>query len=99
MGEGGVVELASEEEGREKQALGVACAFGSRLHHSLASSLSCISTSACMPRDNEQKALAQGLASGSRWITQAPALAMNIGDAPSVGASTQCRAPGVHSAP
>ncbi|EQB78919.1 hypothetical protein CB1_001603003 [Camelus ferus] len=51
-----------------------------------------------MPRDKGRKALAQGLASGSRWITRAPALAAGTGDAPSVGASTVCRARDVYSA-
>lgn len=39
---------------------------------------------ACTPRDNERKALAQGLASGSRWITRVPALAVGTGDTPSM---------------
>lgn len=85
--------------GAKTQAPGCGVQVWARLHHSLAASHSGTSSSACMPRDNERKALAQGLASGSRWITRAPALAVGTGDAPSVAVSIVCRALGLHSAP
>lgn len=53
----------------------------------------------CTPRDNERKALAQGLASGSRWITRVPALAVGTGSHALDAASRPCGTLGVHATP
>lgn len=68
------------------------CRFAPRLHHSLAPSHLSISLPACVPRDNERKALAQGQASGNRWSTRASAMALVLETCPAVGASSVCQA-------
>lgn len=81
-----------ESGDRRRGILSVGCRFAPRLHHSLAPSHLSISLPACVPRDNERKALAQGQASGNRWSTRASAMALVLETCPAVGASSVCQA-------
>lgn len=67
---------------RRRRVAGVRRGVEPRLHHSPAASHFSISSPGCLTGDNEPKALAQGLASGNRWITRARAMALRAGNAP-----------------
>lgn len=94
---------AGREVGRQgrREVPSVECRFEPQLHHSLAgeSLMHFLVRVHDRRYRNERKTLAQGLASGNRWITRAPAMALVLETRPAVGAFIVCGARSLHSVP